>query len=418
MSRRGENFSTCDEVIIIEPIFKTEPFIRIIIKSIKSLLEIHGYEYHSIKNQDYFIFITMKNRLKLVDSVNVLKFLSGIAYILIGTPVKTDFDTLAKKSALIQLKLMLDKEKYFLKVSSLHSLSNKSRNRLYNLYDLEFHLQSELSSSSRGLVRVEAESEADRILYIIIGPKLTYISLLVFKGTHSIPLNYLKDSIICPIFDSISIISFVSILKSGYKPIPILYYLHRDHLKILIRAYEYYAKRNTEGIYEFYLFSIGDLLPNVYQELFSSHQNPTRGGVSYNSLLWSKYQILVYSLLSKLELGHNKIALPIVTFVHPVWYIEKVYSQFENSDKTLVTPLLFNYTFDDFRTSLYELRILDLEMETDEREIAQMTIYERNPKIDSLAPKLIQTLKDLNTRYRKFKLRIGKDDIFDIFDSI
>lgn len=418
MSSRGESFTNDDEVIIIEPIFKTEPFIRFIIKSVKSIFKIRGFEFHSIQHQDYFIIITMKNNLKLVDSINAIKFLAGISYILIGTIVKTDFDTLAKKSALIQLKLMLDNEKYFLKVSSLHSSSNKNQNLVFDLFDLEFHLQSELSSSSRGLVRVEVESDADRVLYIIMGPKLTYVSLLVFKGGQDIPLNYLEDSMICPIFDSISIINFITILKSGYKSVPIFYYLNRNHLKDLIKAYEFYARRNTEGIYEFYLFSMGDLLPDVFRNLSLPNQNSSSGGSEDNSLFWIKYQILVYNILSKIDLSHDKVALPIVTFTHPLWYIRKVYSQFKNSNKTLITPLFFNYTLDDFRTSLLELKNLDLGMETGEREIAKMTAYENVQKTGLQIPQMNQTLKELRMRHKRFRLRIGKDDIFDIFDSI
>jgi len=378
----------------------------------------HRYEYHSIQKQDYFIVIAIKNRLKLVDSINVLKFLSGISYILIGTVVKTDFDTLAKKSALIQSKLMLDNEKYYLKVTSLHGSSNKDRNIINKLFDLEFNLQSELSSSSRGLVRVEVESDADRVLYVIMGPKLTYVSLLVFKSPQTIPIHYLNDSVICPIFDSISIISFIAILKSGYTPIPVFYYWNRDHLKNLVKAYEFYARRITEGIYEFYLFSIGDLMPDVFHDLFSLNRNSSRGESSDNSLLWIKYQISVYSILSKLDLHHDKVALPVVTFIHPLWYMEKVYSQFKNSDKILITPLLFNYTLDDFRTSLLELKALGLDMETDESELARITIHENMQKIDSPAPNLNQTSEAMKHRYRKFRLRIGKDDIFDIFNSI
>jgi hypothetical protein len=127
---------------------------------------------------------------------------------------------------------------------------------------------------------------------------------------------------------------------------------------------------------------------------------------------------LVYNILSKIDLDYNKVALPLVTFIHPLWYMGKVYSQFENSNKILITPLLFNYTLDDLRISLNELRSLDLGLETDELEIAKITITGRMQKMDSPAPNLVQSLEDLKTRHRKFRLRIAKNDIFDIFDSI
>lgn len=418
MSSPKENLKSDSKVIIIEPVFRTEPFIRFLIKSIKSTLKLHGYEYHSIQNQGYFIIITIKNSLKLVDSFNGLKFISGISYILIGTAIKSDFETLAKKSALIQLKLLFDNEKYFLKVTSIHNSSSKSRELIYSLFDLEFHIQSELSSSARGLVRVDVESDADRVLYIITGPKLAYISLLVHKGPNDIPFNYLKDSVLCPVFDTVSIISFIAILRSGYRPIPIFYYWSRNHLKNLIKAYEFYARRNTEGFYEFYLFSMGDLLPNVFQELFSSSQNSNKKGLPDNSLLWINYQILVFNILSKCDLLYDKVALPLVTFVHPLWYMNKVYSQFKNSNKTPITPLLFNYTIDDFRFTLTELKHLDVGIETNEHVISNMIRRDTKQHLNPQMFNSKKTLRDLKTRHKKFKLKVSKDDIFDIFNSI
>lgn len=415
------HFVNESKVIIIDPIFRTTSFINFIKESVKSILKLNDYSYHSLHNHGCYIIITLKNNLDLVDALNVLKIIAGISYIFIGIVLKTDFETLPKRSALVFLDQMFENERYFLKVSSIIDSSYKNKGWIYSLFDLEFHIQTELSSSSHGLVKVNQEQNADRILYVIMGSKLTYVSLLVCHGSKSIPFNYFKDSIVCPFFDSISILCYLSVLKSGYKPMPIFYYINKMHLKNLFKVYEKYARKNPEGTYEFYLSSMERVLPGEYQTLFSSSPNTINYAVSENEkpMMGLSYQTLIYDELLKSDFVKDKVALPLVTFVHPVWFLNEILLQVKKSKNFIITPLLFNYPIDEFKSNLDELRELDLDIETDINELSKISRQKQNSKIFSQG-KFVPSgsIIKLKTKYKKFKLKIGKDDIFDVFDSI
>ena len=417
---RRSNRQTLDEdkVIVIEPIFKTLTFSNFIRKSVVSLLKSHAFAFHSIRNQDYYVIINLQNDLKLVDAINVLKNISGISLILIGAIVKTDFDIIAKKSISIQSQILFDDEKYFLKVKTMHDVQSTKQKLIHSVFDLEFHIQSELSSSSHGLIRVDTENEADRILYILMGKNISYISLLVLKGKNHIPFNYLNDSVLCPVFDNISLICSLTVMKSGYKAIPIFYYLNKMHLQKLLRGYEEYFKLNSNERSEFYLFSMEEHLSNKSLMLFLTDTNKINEEVRDNTLLWISYQTLVYDFLLKSNITINKIAIPLSIFTHPPWYFENVSYLFEGTGKTLLTPLLFNFTLDDFETQIEELKKFDLGFKINFNDFSRMTGHRFEQLRNIIKINSHNKLKNEKLDYKKITLRMGKDDVFDIFDSI
>lgn len=403
---------------MIEPIFKTLSFSNFIRKTVVSLLKSHAFAFQSVQNQDYYIIIKLQNDLKLIDVVNVLTNISGVSLILIGTIVKTDFDIIAKKSVSIHSQLLFDDEKYFLKVKTMHDVQSKNQKIIHSIFDLEFHIQSELSSSSHGLIRVDTENKADRILYILMGEKISYISLLVLKGKNHIPFNYLNDSVLCPVFDNISLICCLTVMKSGYKAIPIFYYLNKMHLQKLLRGYEEYFNLNSNERSEFYLFSMEAHLKNKSQMLFFTSTNNINAEVCDNTLLWISYQTLVYDFLLKSNISINKMAIPLSVFTHPHWYFENVSYLFEGTGKTMLTPLLFNFTLDDFETQIEELKKFDLGFKIDFNDIFKMTGRRFEQLLNMIMINSHSTLQNEKLDYKKITLRMGKDDVFDIFDSI
>ena len=92
---------------------------------------------------------------------------------------------------------------------------------------LEFFIQTELSSKAKGLAPVQDEAHADKILYILIGNNIAFISLLVLKGSDCTPFNFLQDIVVCPIYDECSLLSLVQVLDSGYMPLPIFFFRNR-----------------------------------------------------------------------------------------------------------------------------------------------------------------------------------------------
>ena len=76
----------------------------------------------------------------------------------------------------------------------------------------------------------------------------------------------------CPVFDN-NLDFSLTVMKSGYKAIPIFYYFDKMHLQKFLRGYEEYFKLNSNEQSEFYLFSMEEHLSNTTLMLFLTDTN-------------------------------------------------------------------------------------------------------------------------------------------------
>ena len=104
-------------------------------------------------------------------------------------------------------------EKYLVKIETSKLTESKDDDFTYFRHDLEFFIQTELSSKALDLVPVQDESQADKILYILIGNKMAFISLLVLKGSDCTPFNFLQDVVLCPVYDDCSL----TVTSTGFR---------------------------------------------------------------------------------------------------------------------------------------------------------------------------------------------------------
>ena len=78
---------------------------------------------------------------------------------------------------------------------------------------------------------VKNESDADKILFILIGTDFAYISLFAKKCKDIIPFKFLNEKIICPIYDNeYSFLSSNFILNNGFFPFPFIFYSTRKSI--------------------------------------------------------------------------------------------------------------------------------------------------------------------------------------------
>ena len=92
--------------------------------------------------------------------------------------MKLEYDTLSRSVLSIANKLLMDGEKYLIKIETSKLTESKDDDFIYFKHDLEFFIQTELSSKAKGLAPVQDEAHADKILYILIGNNIAFIKLI------------------------------------------------------------------------------------------------------------------------------------------------------------------------------------------------------------------------------------------------
>ena len=243
----------------MEPTIKSISFMKFLKKSAIALLKSNKYKPKSIKTEGFYLIIFLHDDSQLVQATELLRKISGLLYIFIGAVMKLEYDTLSKSVLSIANKLLMNGEKYLIRIETSKLTESKDDDFTYFKHDLEFFIQTELSSKAIGLAPVQDESQADKILYILIGNNIAFISLLVLKGSDCTPFNFLQDIVLCPIYDDCSLLSLVQVLDSGYMPLPIFFFRNRPQLIKIIRKFDEIIRNYPIDSVTFYLISMNDI---------------------------------------------------------------------------------------------------------------------------------------------------------------
>jgi hypothetical protein len=416
------------KAIVIESTFKSISFINLLKKSATALLSSYKYKIKSIKKEGYYIIIFLDNDSQLVQATELLGKLAGVSYIFIGITKKLQYDTLSSSALSIANKFLMDGEKYLVKIESSKLTKPRDGDFIYNKHDLDFFIQSELSSKAKGLVSVQDESQADKILYILIGNNIAFVSLLVLKGSDRTPFNYVHEMVACPLYDDCSMLSLVQVLDSGYMPIPIFFFSDRLQLIKQLRKFDVIIRNYPVDSITFYLVSMTVIVESASLETANS-VSKERGLSKYKDRYkykdndkWSQIQHLIYEqVIIKILVDSNfesfLVSFPFVPYIHPNWFIQKNIRLFHQSEKMLLTPLLFR-----FPPGLLEKELTKLINPNYTRNSAtsfiQNYLIDSEPKdFDKIVTKYANSNRDL-IRKKKFSLDVRKNDILDVLNTI
>ncbi|HKR73928.1 MAG TPA: hypothetical protein VJR94_07430 [Candidatus Nitrosocosmicus sp.] len=405
--------------IVIEPIIKSTESLDVLKESTATLLESNDLKVQSVNTEGYFIILRLSDPSKSVNAIAILRRLSGVAFIFIGVSVKLDHDIIVNTAIDIHSNMILNDETYQILVRST-TLVADHRESIVEKFDLEFHIHSELDAKSgRSKLLENDREEADVIIYILLGSNRCYISKLAFKGQDIIPLNYLKESILCPIFDNVSMISFFSVLKSGYYPVPIFIYLEKQSMKKMLKIFGNVITGLPITSMDIYALSMGEHISKLVQKVICSDDRNEIMIKEPQKSYWLIFLLAIIEILKETKFQINKVGLPLTPYAHPWWLIKETIAIFDGSQKTAFTPLLFNYPSREFEMQISRLAKLGLESEAGldnlrqigELEHEEFRILIKEITTNHLIPSLSEYLK-------KYNLRVREDDILDIFDSI
>jgi hypothetical protein len=404
-----------DRAIVMEPSIKSISFLKFLKKSANTLLKSNKYKPKSIKTEGFYVIVFLCDDSQLVQATELLRKISGVSYIFIGAALKLEYDTLSRSILSVANKLFMIGEKYLIKIETSKLTESKDDEFAFLKHDLEFFIQTELSSQARGLIPVQDEAHADKILYILIGNDIAFISLLVLKGSDCTPFNFLQSDVACPIYDDCSLLSLIQVLDSGYMPIPVIFFDNQLDLIQKIRKFEEIIRNYPIEFVTFYLFSMQDtrgssiLPPNRASRVDNISK---KKGNPIQSLI---YEQVIIQVLLRDDFDSLFVSFPFVPFIHPKWFIQKNTKLFNQSKKILLTPLLFGCPPQAFVKKL--TKIVGLNSNINQSILIRNYLDDSEPK--DFAKATDRYTKSINLGdFKKFSLNVRKNDIFDILDSV
>ena len=416
MSNMNSPLSTENShAIVMEPTIKSISFLKFLKKSADTLLKSNNYKPKSIKTEGFYVTIFLCDDSQLVQATELLRKISGVSYVFIAAVLKLEYDTLSRSILSIATKLVMNGEKYLIKIETSKLTKSTDDEFTYFKHDLEFFIQTELSSQVKGLIPVQDESHADKILYILIGNDIALISLLVLKGSDCMPFNFLQADVACPIYDDCSLLSLVQVLDSGYMPMPVFFFDNQLDLIQKIRKFDEIIRNYPIEFVTFYLISVQDSLqPSVRPPNRASrgHHVSKEKGNPIQSLI---YEQVIIQILLRNDFDSFFVSFPFVPFIHPNWFIQKNIKLFNQSKKILLTPLLFGCPPQAFEKNLTKL--VGLNSTINQGILIRNYLDDSEPK--DFAEATDRYTKSINTGdFEKFSLNVRKNDIFDILDSV
>jgi hypothetical protein len=402
-----------NKVLIIESVIKSNVFLNYLKKLIIDILYENHVSISSIKKDGSFYIIKLIKDNELVHAMDLLDKVSGISRIFIAQFTVVDYDVISQTVIQIGKKILLNDEKFSITIATSKENNKNKNNFLFFRQDLEFLIISELSSISTGIKYVRNESEADKILFVLIGTNFAYISLLLKKGKEIMPFKFLKEKVICPVYSEYSFLSLIAILNNGFFPFPFIFYNNENQLIKILKSLDKIIKNYPIRHIDINLIQLDEQLYNIYSK-FKTNDTFYRNRKKVVKLMLD--EIIVVTLL-QLKVDVDFICLPLLPFLHPLWFFKKNIHLSFKSGKIPLTPFLFNYEFMNTLKDFYNcdksaideqsmdsiISFLDITQE--EFEI----IFEKFVKIFELPSK---------NEIMQFNLDVGKDDILDILDSI
>ena len=416
MSNMNSPLSTENSrAIVMEPTIKSISFLKFLKKSANALLKSNEYKPKSIETEGFYVIIFLRDDSQLVQATELLRKISGVSYVFIAAVLKLEYDTLSRSILSIATKLIMNGEKYLIKIETSKLTKSTDDEFTYFKHDLEFFIQTELCSQVKGLIPVQDESHADKILYILIGNDIALISLLVLKGSDCMPFNFLQADVACPIYDDCSLLSLVQVLDSGYMPMPVFFFDNQLDLIQKIRKFDEIIRNYPIEFVTFYLISMQDTQESSVRptnRASRGHHISKEKGNPIQSLI---YEQVIIQILLRNDFDSFFVSFPFVPFIHPNWFIQKNIKLFNQSKKILLTPLLFGCPPQAFEKNLTKL--FGLNSTINKSILIRNYLDDSEPK--DFAEAIDRYTKSINTGdFEKFSLNIRKNDIFDILDSV
>jgi len=211
--------------IVVFPSVFARNKIKQLESNIKKILKIKNQQFQKISRDDSLIVINANDPVFASSAINLL---FGIKRVVIAKQIKNDFNTVVSEITKIGSNLLLKGEKFYVKVEG-----NSSG---YLAKDVELSATSSLIDKTVKLgVKPGTEEKYDKLLYTFLTKSNAYVCIFVDEGHGGIPYNSQNEKVVCGIYDELSAVSCLEIIKQGFDVRLILCYKQKSELLNLVK---------------------------------------------------------------------------------------------------------------------------------------------------------------------------------------
>lgn len=298
--------------IVVFPSIFAQNKLNSLIFNIKKILEIKNQPFQSVKRDDSIIIVEANDPVFASSAINLL---FGIEKVAIAKKIKNEFDTLVSGITKIGSNLLLKGERFYVQVDG--------QAKGYLPKDIEIAATSSLIEKTTKIgAKPGTEDKYDKLLYTYLTKSNAYVCIFIDKGNGGIPNNFQKEKLVCCIYDELSAVSCLEIIREGFDVKIIVCFRKESELLNLVKILNNLIPRTLKskiGI-EFFQISI-------------------QGTGARNYMLM--VEAVTEIILSTAILNHIKrVSLAISPLIFPQAFIDKISSMVYQKNIIPHTPLL------------------------------------------------------------------------------
>jgi len=283
-----------------------------LIFNIKKILEIKNQPFQSVRRDDSIIIVEANDPVFASSAINLL---FGIEKVAIAKKIKNEFDTLVSGITKIGSNLLLKGERFYVKVDG--------QAKGYLPKDIEIAVTSSLIEKTAKIgAKPGTEDKYDKLLYTYLTKLNAYVCIFIDKGNGGIPNNFQKEKLVCCVYDELSAVSCLEIIREGFD------------VKIIVCFRKELELLNLVKI-------LNNLIPRTLKSKISIEffQISIQGTGAKNYMLM--VEAVTEIILSTASLNHIKrVSLAVSPLIFPQSFIDKISSRVYQKNIIPHTPLL------------------------------------------------------------------------------
>lgn len=283
-----------------------------LIFNIKKILEIKNQPFQSVKRDDSIIIVEANDPVFASSAINLL---FGIEKVAIAKKIKNEFETLVSGVTKIGSNLLLKGERFYVKVDG--------QAKGYLPKDIEIAATSSLIEKTTKIgAKPGTEDKYDKLLYTYLTKSNAYVCIFIDKGNGGIPNNFQKEKLVCCVYDELSAVSCLEIIREGFDVKIIVCFRKEAELLNLVKILNNLIPRTLKSKIEIEFFQIS-----------------IQGTGAKNYMLM--VEVVTEIILSTAILNHIKrVSLAISPLIFPQAFIDKISSRVYQKNIIPHTPLL------------------------------------------------------------------------------
>ena len=284
-----------DAFVVVFPSEFARPKMNQLVKNIKKNLRFKEHKFQSVKRDGDVIIVHANDPVFASSSINQL---FGIKKIAIAKQIQNDLKSILAEITDLGGNLLLRGEKFLVKIEgdAMGFVPKDAEMAATSaIIEKKSHLQATPGS----------ENKHDKLLYTYITKKFAYVCIFIDQGHKGVPNFSQNQTIICPVYDTVSAISCIEAIRQGFEVKIIVPYRKRSELnkiaKILSKVVIYTLQEIVH--LEFYKFDSKQKVANQYDFVNATIQLCIKLSKSSNI---------------------NRIAIPISNQIFPLEFTENI----------------------------------------------------------------------------------------------